>query len=101
MPMQSVTAMEEKSRYYPDYLNLWELPESCPDCTEPLHMASGQDIAFCPNCAIDKQNAVKGRHVLMNLRERCMQEEAQKILKRQRGELDDQLRGPFKFGMPL
>jgi hypothetical protein len=56
--------MEDKSHFYPDEFNWWELAESCGDCRQPLHMASGQNIAFCPNCAIDNENAKNGRATL-------------------------------------
>jgi uncharacterized Zn finger protein (UPF0148 family) len=64
--------MEEtqKSNFYPNEFDWWELPDSCPKCTQPFHIKSGQDIPFCPNCVIDRANAKRGRETLERLRER-------------------------------
>ena len=91
-----------KSRHYPDTFNWWELEEQCSKCTQPLHMASGQDVAFCPNCLIDQKNAFNGRTALAvakarELKERLLLEEEKKL----RGDDDDGPRGAFRSGMTL
>ncbi len=56
--------MENKSEFFPNEFNWWELPQDCEKCKLPLHVASGQEVAFCPNCAIDTRNAYQGRTML-------------------------------------
>jgi len=60
----------EKSRFYPNEFNWWETETPCKKCLQPLHIASGQEFPFCPNCVIDARNAKRGRESLNALRAR-------------------------------
>ena len=100
---KGVFAMEEKSRYYPDQFNWWELPESCDRCRQQLHMKSGQEVPFCPNCAIDIRNAKRGREDLAAAKARLTLQHLI-VEKKRRSPNDDDDSGPngvFILGMPL
>jgi hypothetical protein len=64
----------EKSRFYPSRYNWYELDQVCDKCSLPMHMAGGQDVAFCPNCAADRENARRGRVLLSIVKARDLQE---------------------------
>lgn len=94
-----------KSTVLVDELNLWELPEKC-ECGFPMHLASGGTIAFCPPCKAKKEQALSGREALDRLKARIAAgtnppmptfEERHAAEQADR----DQVRGPFRFGMPL
>ena len=51
----------QKSEIYVNELNLWQVDAKCPDCGVPLHIASGQDVAFCWECTVSKENARRAR----------------------------------------
>lgn len=81
----------KKSRYFPDEFNWWEMEQDCDKCRLPMHMASGQDVTFCPNCAIDRRNAKRGRDSLTAAK-------ARDVLKRV---ASGELCGAFASQMPL
>ncbi len=56
--------MDDNSRYYPPEFGWIELVQSCEKCRQPLHIANGQQVPFCPNCAIDNKTAYRGRAML-------------------------------------
>ncbi len=60
----------------------------------PLVVASGQDVAFCPNCAIDSKNAYNGRAMLALAKARELHQRLNYVN-------DDELRGAFSHGMSL
>lgn len=84
--------MDDKSNFYPNEFGWWELPESCVRCKQPLHIASGQDVPFCPNCAIDRKNAYNGRMMLALVKARALKE---------RMNPEHNPGGAFFSGMPL
>lgn len=90
----------EKSQFYPNEYNWWQLEEDCKQCSLPLHMVSGKDLKLCPNCAIDQDNAEIGRWKLRLLKERVMLEERRKLLAEEEKQRRDNF-GPVAAGMPL
>jgi hypothetical protein len=82
----------KKSSFFPDAFNWWEMPQSCGRCRLPLHMASGQDVAFCPNCAIDAKNAYNGRAMLALAKAKDLQSRIANV---------NYPGGAFFSGMPL
>jgi hypothetical protein len=72
--MMALLDESKKSNFFPDQYNWYQLEEACPACALPLHMASGQEVAFCPNCAIDVKNAYNGRCMLALAKARDLQQ---------------------------
>lgn len=56
--------MSDKSSFFPNEYDWTELEQGCERCRMPMHIAGGQEVAFCPNCAIDRKNAYNGRAML-------------------------------------
>jgi hypothetical protein len=82
----------EKSRYYPNEFDWWELPEICKKCQHPMHIKSGQDFPFCANCLLDNTTAKRARELLNRIKELDAQPKKKKN--------PDEPHGPFSFGMP-
>ena len=102
-----MAALDEskKSNFFPDDKNWWQMPQDCEKCHLPMHMASGQDVAFCPNCAIDMKNAYNGRAMLALAKARDLQ---QRLIKAEEDKLrvkdeddDGPAGGAFGSGMAL
>lgn len=90
----------EKSRFYPNEFNWWELDQSCEKCKMPMHMASGQDLAFCPNCAADRENARRGRAMLALAKARDLRKRLD-AMDEHRNSGEDGPQGCLQIGMPL
>jgi len=95
-PMRTETQDYLKSPYFPDEMNLWLLEGSYHVCGAPMHIKSGDDIAFCWECACDEMTAREGRELLS----RAKAKYADTCTEQKTATMED-MRGIFGSGNPL